>query len=422
MANLISKILLLLFPLFLFAGCVDSIIDDTAGKPSITVYTPNDGDSVQVGQNTIIYEANDYSGGSGISYYDIYINDTFIESISQNDDGTNPILYLNVPSNVIHTEISYYVIVYNTSGQYTQSDTKENIYVRDAIPLPPENLTLTKISDFAINLLWDDVSDNESSFEVWRQAGLTTDYSLLIELPANTISVNDYNLSPAIEYFYKVRSKNESGVSEFCNAVNTSSVIGLWNLQAEAIGASAIRLTWVDFIGIEYGFRIQRTNPYSGEWENLIIVPPNTTEYYDYEVQESTTYRYRVAYYTNSSVSGWSNEASASTFHTDESPPLNFTVTNLGVLGGSATSTTYSLEFTWTNNSDNEEGTSIEYKTSPGGTFKLLTEADTDDDNINVSLEVNNSELPAVYSFRARYILGTKVYSVFSDEVDLNIP
>ncbi|OGU55772.1 MAG: hypothetical protein A2V66_14585 [Ignavibacteria bacterium RBG_13_36_8] len=397
----------LLFTILLATKCVDSVINNQTASPFLQIYSPIAGDTVQVGSNLINYSAYDYSGGQGLAYYDVVINDGLYERFNQNSDGTNPAIYLNIPSTLLGTMIRYYVVAYNLTGSSNVSSVFNNIYVKDKPPGEPHNLMLTKIGTNAVNLLWEDSSDNETGFEVWRKAGANSSYILLQPvLPANTISTNDYNLSPVIDYFYKVRAVNLSGVSGFTNEVSTSSVLGPWNLQSEAIGATAVILKWNDFAVNELGFRIQRTDPYTGTWGLLNIVPANTTEYTDYNVQASTTYIYRVAYYTSTSHSGWSNQTVITTFYTTELPPSNFKAVkySYGV-----------IKLTWNDTSYLERGTIIERRdNASGGDFMVIHTTVTDE------TEYYDSGLTAgvKYYYRARYKLGDRIYTEYTDETD----
>ena len=98
--------------------CVESLSDSTSSTtPSITIYSPVTGDTVKVGSNNVNYAASDGSGGTGLAYYEIFINDTYVKKVTQNTDGTNPLITLDIDSTLLHSMISYYIIVYNKSGK-----------------------------------------------------------------------------------------------------------------------------------------------------------------------------------------------------------------------------------------------------------------------------------------------------------------
>jgi len=396
-------------------GCVESITDtQTSTTPSIDVFSPKTGDTVKVGKNTINYQAADGSGGAGLSFYELYVNKTFIKKYTQNTDGTNPTIYLEVDSTLIHTRINYSLKVYNTTGKSKESKLQENIYVKDKVPIAPSNLLLSRLNDFTVTLKWDDDSKNETGYELWRKDlgnGTVIDYRKIKTLALNTISTTDGSLSPYIDYYYKVRAFNESGPSDFSTEISTSSLPGgPWNLQAEAIGTSLVRLTWIDFAVNELGFQIERTDPYTNNYKVLAITGPNVTEYNDNSVAASSSYKYRVAYFTQTTQSGYSNEASISTYYTDVLPPTDLSAV---LLPGPA------LKLTWTDNSQSlSKGTVIERKEGTNGQYIEI--GITASDVFEFTDQSINSG--TTYFYRVRQKLENKVYTPYSSILRTDIP
>ncbi|TSA28128.1 MAG: fibronectin type III domain-containing protein [Ignavibacteriales bacterium] len=388
-------------------GCVESITDtQTSTTPTIDVWSPKTNDTVKVGKNTINYQAADGPSGQGLSFYELYVNKIFVKKYTQNTDGTDPIIYLEVDSTLIHTRINYSLKVFNTIGKSKESKLQENIFVKDKVPIAPSSLLLTRINDFSVTLKWNDNSINETSFELWRRDlgnGTVVDYRKIKTLPVNTISTTDGNLSPYIDYFYKVRTINESGSSEYSNEISTSSLPGgPWNLQAEATGTNLVRLTWVDFVVNELGFQIERTDPFTNNYKVLSITGSNVTEYIDNSVTASNSYKYRIAYFTPTTQSGYSNEVSISTYYTDVLPPTNL---NAFPLSGPA------LKLTWTDNSKNlSKGTVIERKVEPDGQFIEIGSTASDVFEF-IDRTINSGK---TYSYRVRQKLDNKVYTPYS--------
>jgi len=409
-----KKVFITLFLSVIIIGCVETITDNTStssSAPTIELKKPITGDTVVVGKNKIEYSATDGANGGGLTHYEIFLNDVFIQKVTQNTDGTNPNLYLNVDSTSLFKRIKYYVIVYNKAGKLKVSKVQENIFVKESPPKAPGNLVLTRINDYAINLLWDDSSSNETNYEVWRKDGLEGNYRIVKTLPKNIISTNDEGLSAYIDYSYKVRATNNSGASGFSNEVSTSSVPGgIWNLQAEAIGASSIRLTWNDFVPNELGFIIERQNSL-GQWSRLSPnAAPNTTEYFDTSVQPSLTYKYRIAYYTASGVSGYSNEISVSTYYTDVPNPKDLIV--------SYNAQTFTTLLKWSDVTTLERGVSIERKTGSEGAFKVIGSTTSD----VTQFTDNTIEKGNTYYYRIRYILTDRTFSQYSNTAQIPIP
>lgn len=401
----------LFFVAMIFISCVEPLTDSSqSATPTIEIIKPVTGDSVMIGKNEVDYKAADGTGGQGLSFYEVYVNDKFTKKYVQNDDGTNPKIYLEVDSALLGSRIKYFIKVYNKAGKAKESKVQENIYVKDKPPAAPSNLIIKKTSDYSATLLWNDNSNNEKGFELWRKDGGGGTYRKIKTLPANTISTIDDGISPFVDYFYKVRAFNDTGPSDFSNEVGTSSLPGgQWNLQAEAIGASLVILKWNDFAVNELGFKIERTNPYTNNWEVIDIAAPNQTEYEDSNVQPSTAYKYRVAYFTSNSISGYSNEASISTFYTDVEGPTNLTgYYSSGVI------------LQWTNNDKLQiaKGIIIERKIGSDGKFNEISTIEADATTFNDS----NVQSGKTYYYRVRQKLANRIYTPYSNTIYISIP
>ncbi len=396
-------------------GCVESITDtQTSTTPAIDINSPITGDTVNVGKNTVNYQAADGASGTGLSFYELYVNKVFVKRYNQNTDGTNPIIYLEVDSTLLHTHINYSIKVYNTTGKSKESKLQENIYVKEKIPNMPTNLLLTRLNDFTITLKWDDNSRNETGYELWRKDignGTVIDYRIIKSLPVNTISTTDGSLSPYVDYYYKVRTINESGPSNFSNEINTSSIPGgPWNLKVEATGTSLVKLTWVDFASTEQGFQIERTDPSGNIFKVLDITGPNVTEYTDNSVAASSSYKYRVAFFTQTALSGYSNEVSISTFYTDVAAPTNLTAVLVAGPG---------VKLTWNDNSKNlAKGAVIERQTGTTGQFIEVGSVAAD----IVEYTDRTIKNGTTYFYRIRQKLDNNVYTPYTSVLRVDVP
>jgi len=100
----------------------------------------------------------------------------------------------------------------------------------NALPPPPSvpnNFSATSISTTSIELSWNDASDNESGFEIYRSTTTNDNYKLIATLepaPGNSslVTYTNTNLFPNVSYYYKVRSIGEGGNSVFTSEVNIS--------------------------------------------------------------------------------------------------------------------------------------------------------------------------------------------------------
>ncbi|RYZ52434.1 MAG: hypothetical protein EOP49_09485, partial [Sphingobacteriales bacterium] len=82
-------------------------------------------------------------------------------------------------------------------------------------PAAPSALAANAVSTNQINLSWNDNSNNETNFELFRSVGNTNSYRLLATLPAGTTSYQDLNLFANTTYYYQVRSTGTGGNSAY---------------------------------------------------------------------------------------------------------------------------------------------------------------------------------------------------------------
>ena len=116
-----------------------------------------------------------------------------------------------------------------------------NAAFTDNVPLPPNTLpvgpgglNVTATSYNRLNITWDDLSDNESGFEIVRSTSLTGTFLPIGSTSSNTAFFADtIGLSPNTSYWYKVRSINQFGQSEFISVLE-----GAWGLNNNYTDAS----------------------------------------------------------------------------------------------------------------------------------------------------------------------------------------
>ena len=317
-------------------SCVESVADSTttttAATPSITIYSPATNDTVQVGNVLINYGAVEGNGGQGLSHFEFYLNGAYVQKYSLDSEGNNPTISFTVSSGMIGKKISYYLVVYNKQGKSKTSVTQSNIYVRDKGPAAPSNLIAGFTNSNTVTLLWDDNSNNENGFELWRKdinSSGVIEYRLIKTLLADYKSVTDF-VSSSGAYYYKIRAfnytdKNKQSTylySDFSNEADPyASTGGSWNLRFESLTDPSIHLWWNDFVPSEQGFILERTPAFSSGATTMLL-PPNTTDYVDKDVILNTLYAYRVAFFTSTFRSPYSNYLQVPTYGVAYSAPI----------------------------------------------------------------------------------------------------
>jgi hypothetical protein len=83
--------------------------------------------------------------------------------------------------------------------------------------LNPADLRILKKGRTTATIQWQDRSDNETGFEVWRASDSTGAYALIKTLPANATTYADNGLSPNSTYYYIVRATNATTQSNYSN-------------------------------------------------------------------------------------------------------------------------------------------------------------------------------------------------------------
>lgn len=91
----------------------------------------------------------------------------------------------------------------------------DNNYCESCIPpAPASNLTATPMSSSRINLTWQDNSNNESGFNIFRRVGSPSGtYSQIATVGSNVTSYQNVNLTSSTLYCYDVFSFNSQGFS-----------------------------------------------------------------------------------------------------------------------------------------------------------------------------------------------------------------
>ena len=415
MKNILLSIVFIISLITIYS-CVDNVVGTNNSTPKISITSPKSGDSVRVGKNKITYTASDVSGGPGLQKFEVFVNGTSNGIFTIGDDGTFPELYFMIDSVLLRTKVSLAVTVYNKNSVYKQSDLISDLYVKENTDPPdvPTNLTLSKISETAVVLLWEDNGTNEEAYEIWRSAGTENAFGSqpYVTLPKNSTNYSDFGLLTYVTYFYKVRAKNQYGNSAFSNQVSTTggtSGDSPSNLSASALGATKVYLRWNDNSNNENGFEIQRKNiSQSTSWVTVGLISPNSTEFTDQGLSARNTYTYRVAALLTS-TKAYSNEVTVTTANSDIPGPSN--------LSAGFDYTSRKVVVRWNDNTVQEIGTKIERKTA-NGSYLEIGEVDAD---VKVFYD-SNYTANTTYTYRARHLTTEGFYTPYSNEDTAYIP
>jgi len=200
---------------------------------------------------------------------------------------------------------------------------------------PPEDLEAEAVSESEIELYWEDTSDGESGFLLYRN--YTGEWELAAALDADTTSYTDENLLPDTTYYYVLFAYRDETASTESNIVEVTTPgaaeapveaapqppAAPEALTAQAQNPTEVILTWQDKSDNEEGFLIYRTS--SGEWELAAKLGSGSTSYTDRTVQPNTKYYYVVYAYIGEIPSKESNMAEVTTPNQAAAVAVDFT-------------------------------------------------------------------------------------------------
>ena len=231
---------------------------------------------------------------------------------------------------------------------------------RDALtPTTPDAPTLvnaTLITDNDVRVDWQDNSNNETGFKVYRNADGGA-YSLVHTTAPNIETWQDNNLTYEVTYCWKVAATNGTGDSAQagpdcvaipedpgepdppCPAPDAPS-----SLTATAASSSSIDLTWADNSSDETGFEIFM----DGVYEKAAAADATSTTVSG--LSEGTQYTFKVrAVKTTCSPTAYSGFSTTRSAYTKLATPTNFVATGM----------TCFTRLAWTKNSSNAQNQEI---------------------------------------------------------------
>ncbi len=241
---------------------------------------------------------------------------TFVAPAPPSDGNSGSLTYQD-GSLQPNTEYFYRIRAYNQFA-YSSYSNVASATTGDLVPDAPTNLQAAALSDTAIRLTWDDNSNNETGFNVYRLEG---EFMTLVgTVGTNITTIDDTDLLPNSPYYYIVRAFNDVGESDDSNIAFAITDGGMLTvpvapsgLSAAAISQSEIQLNWSDNSNNEEGFIIERAVDPNLIWFQIDTVQPNQTQYVNMSLPADSTYFYRVRAFNAAGTSAPSNVAGATT-------------------------------------------------------------------------------------------------------------
>ena len=182
-------------------------------------------------------------------------------------------------------------------------------------PETPTNLVGAAIDTASISLSWQDNSNNEEGFRIYRWDGVQ--WGSIGATNANTTHDTVAGLWPGTEYSFRVKAFNSMGESDFSNSAVVSTEQTLIpsapeNLTLQPLDYKQILISWIDNSNNETGFDLQRRLQ-AGHFVTIAVIPSNDTSYSDNFLSSQTLYYYRVGAIGQDGTS-WTEEDTARTW------------------------------------------------------------------------------------------------------------
>lgn len=186
---------------------------------------------------------------------------------------------------------TYRVRAKNSSGAGKWS----GIIAKSTLPSIPSNLKYTS-TDTGIRIAWDASAGADGyDVEIDGESVIYTSAAFYVHT----------GLSPYTSHFYRVRSKNAGGASNWSEIIYTSTLLPIPSNLGARVTSDGIMVTW-DAVENAFGYDI--------EVDGVLIDNKNSTSYVHEGFQPNTEHSYRVRAKNGNTVSQWSEEITRKTY------------------------------------------------------------------------------------------------------------
>jgi len=260
----------------------------------------------------------------------------------------------------------YRIRPFNIAGKADLKNQKMVMVISGTLPEIPSDLKVVTATEDRIEISWQDNSDNETGFEIWRMNVTEKGkYGPIDTVRANVTSYIDTNVTTNIKYGYFIRAFHGGGKSKSSKSVSAITGFPPDSPSDIEITSERVDLRWVDNSDNEDGFKIWRKNMEIEGAKHEVIgqVEANETTYTDETATPGVKYAYEVKAFNNAGYSKWAKVAIVA--------PAGLPVKPTGLEVVSANSD--EVKISWQDNSDNENGFEIlRLNITEGGDFEAI--------------------------------------------------
>ena len=261
---------------------------------------------------------------------------------------------IELPVNTIqYSEVD---LKHNTTYQYLVEAVRENVSsfsdtfsvkTLELPPTPPHNLQKVQATSNSITIAWEDLADNETSYQIFRSDANQNQLKLLTALPINTAQFEDNNLLDDATYRYMVSATGNTG-DTYSDTLAVSTLPlppnAATNLNAVDVSTNSLTLKWQDNADNETAYRLLRKKAASPDFVTIVNLPANATQYNDTNLEDNTNYQYLVEA-LGEIVSSFSDTLSIKTLITAPLAPSSLSIQQIDAK---------SIELSWLDQADNE--------------------------------------------------------------------
>lgn len=308
----------------------------------------------------------------------------------------------------------YRVRVFNVTGDAFPSATTIQTVTPYDPPIAPVDLqTFNRGLDF-VSFFWINKSPVVDSYDVEFSAN-GINFIPLTTTPSNITTVTSTGLAEGTQYWYRVRARNNGGVSPYSNVIQPITLkrvapLAPFALAAKTVSQTQIDLTWangvedgVTNVRVAHGIYRSSTSATEG-FLQIKTLDPYFISYSDNTCKPKTKYWYKVVSANAQGESPFSNTVTATTL----GPP--FAPTNLAVALANDAIGNNVIKATWKDNSADEWGFSLERALDSTFTKEVL-KADLDSNTIAATSIPIEEGLTYYFRVKASNKFGDSKYS-----------
>lgn len=290
-----------------------------------------------------------------------------------------------------NTSYYYRIKAYNEDGQSDYSNVLSVTTLALQLPAAPNGLNASGITKSSFNLTWNDNSNNESGFQIYKLVDSTGSYKLFKTTTTNIPKLEVSGLQPNTSHTFRVRAYNDDGVSGYSNILKVTTLplqppVAPITLKPDSITPTEVIISWQDRSDNETGFYIYRSLAETSGYQLLHTNGQNHYSYINSNLDQGKTYYYRVRAYNEDGVSSYTNILKITTLNPPRSPT--------GLLLKNVSKTSATIE--WSDKASNESGFFIERSLNTPGQFTRIDTLKTDSTfYVNTNLKPNT-----VYYYR----------------------